>query len=150
MRIKTFAVILLFMTITLHLQAEFSVTDIEYLKGDDFVQVHFVTDNLIPIPDLFYPEEDNSKLIVMRVSDVKFNLTKDLFKFDSPVISNLNVKKAKDYTDVVILLKEKVNYRVFTNQKGLYIEFPNVKRIMARTETIAPPPVSKPVAVKKT
>jgi type IV pilus assembly protein PilQ len=41
--------------------------------------------------------------------------------------------------DVDIQLKEQVNYRVFTNQKGLYIEFPRVKPVSSPS-----PPVSSP------
>lgn len=140
MRIKTIAILALFMVVSLlclplDAKAKFAVTDVEYLKGDDFVQLHFITDAIIPIPDLFYPEEDNTRLIVMRIPDVDFVVPKDLFKFESPVIDTVKVEKKEKFVDVSIKLKEKVNYRVFTNQEGLFIEFPNLKRLAASKTT---------------
>jgi type IV pilus assembly protein PilQ len=40
------------------------------------------------------------------------------------VIQGLKISRAADYSDVEIRLKNEANYRVFTNQTGLYIEFP--------------------------
>lgn len=136
MRIKTIAILALFMAVSflclpLDARAKFAVTDVEYLKGDDFVQLHFITDAIIPIPDLFYPEEDNTRLIVMRIPDVDFVVPKDMFKFESPVIDTVKVEKKEKFVDVSIKLKGKANYRVFTNQEGLFIEFPNLKRLAA-------------------
>ncbi|MCP4218768.1 MAG: type IV pilus secretin PilQ [bacterium] len=131
MKIKSFAIIILLIACTFSLNAKVAVTDVEYLKGDDFVQLHFITNKIIPIPDIFYPKEDNPQLIVMRISEVDFKLSKKDFKFTSPVIDTIHVKNKKKFVDVEIKLKEKVNYRVFTNQEGLYIEFPAVKRIAA-------------------
>ncbi len=156
MRIKTIAILALIIAIDLlclplDARAKFAVTDVEYLKGDDFVQLHFITDAIIPIPDLFYPEEDNTRLIVMRIPDVDFVVPKDMFKFESPVIDTVKVEKKEKFVDVSIKLKEKANYRVFTNQEGLFIEFPNVKRLAANkanetesktvptSTTVAPP-----------
>lgn len=151
MRIKTIAIIALFMAVNLlclplDARAKFAVTDVEYLKGDDFVQLHFITDAIIPIPDLFYPEEDNARLIVMRIPDVDFVVPKDMFKFDSPVIDTVKVEKKEKFVDVNIKLKEKANYRVFTNQEGLFIEFPNLKRLASAvpTPTAAAPPSPSP------
>lgn len=147
MRIKILTILALFMLITLPAEAKFSITDVEYLKGEDFIQLHFITNDIIPIPDLFYPDEDNSKLIVMRITDVDFDMGKTNLKFDSPVISTVKIKKSKKFVDVKIRLKEKVNYRVFTNQQGLYIEFPNVANNLAAAQT--PPPTETPVPKKK-
>ncbi len=153
MKIKCLAIIALFLAATFGMAAnekKFSISDVEYLKGEDFVQLRFVTDTLIPIPDLFYPDESNAALIVMRVTDVDFNMNEDVFKFDSPIISRVAIKKKDKYTDVKIRLKEQVNYRVFTNHKGLFVEFPNMKRvsspagsILAKKDTPAPPPTEK-------
>lgn len=116
---------------------KFVVTDVEYLKGEDFIQLHFVSNALIPIPDLFYPDDNNQRIVVMRIPDVQFNLNKESFTFDSPVITSVNITKNDKFVDVRILLGDKVNYRVFTNQEGLFIEFPDLKRsdtIVARNE----------------
>ncbi|HLP45066.1 MAG TPA: type IV pilus secretin PilQ [Candidatus Kapabacteria bacterium] len=136
MRIKTLAILALFtlvslLNLSLEAKAKFAVTDVEYLKGDDFVQLHFITDAIIPIPDLFYPDEVNTRRLVMRIPDVDFVVPKNMFKFDSPVIDTVDFEKKERFVDVNIKLKEKVNYRVFTNQEGLFIEFPNLKRIAA-------------------
>ena len=141
MKIKNFIILglSLFMVVSLPLNvranAKFSITDVEYLKGEDFIQLHFVANDIIPIPDLFYPYEDNSKLIIMRITNVEFKPAKNNFKFESPVIDIVKITKSKKFVDVKIKLKEKVNYRVFTNREGLYIEFPNVKRGSANTKT---------------
>lgn len=148
MKIRILAILMLFAVIILPLKANFSVTDVEYLKGDDFIQLHFITNDIIPIPDLFYPNEDNSKLIVMRIADVDFNLAKNEFKFDSHVVDNIKIKKNKKFVDVKIKLKEKANYRVFTNQQGLFIEFPNVKRIVAKKNKESTPITGKKKMVK--
>lgn len=107
--------------------AKVAIKKVEYLKGDGFVQLYFKTQQIIPIPDLFYPVEDNYKFIVMRINDVKFEQNKKMYAFNSPVIDNINVKDNGKFLDVEIKLKENVNYRVFTNQNGLYIEFPDLK-----------------------
>lgn len=142
MRIRTIAIVALFIAVSLfglslEAKAKFAVTDVEYLKGDDFVQLHFITDAIIPIPDLFYPEEDNTKLLTMRIPDVDFVVPKDTFKFESPVIDTVKFEKKERFVDVNIKLKEKANYRVFTNQEGLFIEFPNLKRMAATPATSA-------------
>jgi len=149
MKIKTFKTLglalflFLFMVVSLHLNAnvntnaKFSITDVEYLKGEDFIQLHFIANDIIPIPDLFYPHEDDSTLIIMRITDVDFKVGKNNFKFKSPVIDNVKITKNGKFVDVKIKLKEKVNYRVFTNREGLYIEFPNVKSSRSPTETMS-------------
>jgi type IV pilus secretin PilQ/predicted competence protein len=105
------------------------INDIEYLAGDDFVQLHFKIDRMIPIPDVFYPDKNDNTRIVMRMNDVTVDVPKNLFTFESSVIDyiKINRKTNHNYVDVEIHLKGQVNYRVFTNQKGLYIEFPNIK-----------------------
>lgn len=129
MKIKKIAILmtLVLAAVSLPAASKYAVTDVEYLKGEDFVQLHFVANALIPIPDLFYPDENNTRVVVMRIPDVDFNVAKDLFKFKSPVIKSVAVKKNNKFVDVKIKLKEKVNYRVFTNQDGLFVEFPNIK-----------------------
>jgi len=73
--------------------AKFTITDVEYLKGDDFIQLHFIANDIIPIPDLFYPHEDDSTLIIMRITNVDFKVAKNNFKFESPVIDNVKITK---------------------------------------------------------
>lgn len=125
------AVSLANLCLPLEAKAKFAITDVEYLKGDDFVQLHFVTDAIIPIPDLFYPNEDNPRIIVMKIPNVDFVIPKDRFKFDSPVIDSVRLIKKEKFVNVRIKLKDRVNYRVFTNQEGLFIEFPKFKKIAA-------------------
>ncbi len=121
--------------------ARAAIKDVEYLRGEDFVQLRFITDKIISIPDVFYPEEGNIQRLVMRIGEVDFNSTKDSFRFNSPVIESVDLRKKDNYTDVEIRLKERVNYRVFTNRNGLYIEFPNVKT--ARAGRPVTPPKSQ-------
>ena len=105
-----------------------AITNFEYLKGVDFVQLHFKTDTIVPIPDLFYPIQNNFKYIVMRIENVNFKVPADNLDFKSNVIEKMEVKKNNSGVDVEIYLKERVNYRVFSNKNGLYIEFPKEKK----------------------
>jgi type IV pilus assembly protein PilQ len=140
----------------LGLDAKVTINKIEYFPGEDFVQLHMQTDKILPIPDIFYPEKDNLNRLVMRIKDVDFKVESNTLAFDSPVIRDLTIKNEPDYTDVEIMLKGEVNYRVFTNQTGLYIEFPVLKGLAAnnvRNETAADPapvktdPVAVPAAI---
>jgi len=108
----------------LGLDAKVTISKIEYFPGEDFVQLHMQTDKILPIPDIFYPEKDDLSRLVMRIKDVDFQVGSDALTFDSPVIQGLKISRAADYSDVEIRLKNEANYRVFTNQTGLYIEFP--------------------------
>lgn len=127
MTIKNVAILtfiaVLFLLLPLSLDAKANVKDIEYLKGRDFVQLHFITDKIASIPDVIYPEK-NRRLILMRFEDANFTVAKKQFKFDSLIIAGVVIKKQKKFVDVEIQLKEDVNYRVFTNLKGIYMEFP--------------------------
>ena len=143
MKIKSLAIIFLVLITCFNLQAKKAIKDVECLTGEDFVQLHFKTDKIIPIPDLFYPEKDNFQLIVMRIHNVAFKVSKDKLVFNSPIIKDINIVPNRKYVDVEISLKEKVNYRVFTNKNGIYIEFPNVKKIEAPTK-VAKPVLEKP------
>ena len=156
MKIKSLAIFLLILGLSFFATANSSITDVEYLAGQDFVQLRFITNEIIPIPDLFYPQKDNYELIVMRLNDIDFLLQKDKLEFDSPVIKHVNVVRRDTYTDVEIQLKEKVNYRLFTNPNGLYIEFPNVqstegnvKKEIVKAEPKVTPP-SHPQTVPQT
>jgi type IV pilus secretin PilQ/predicted competence protein len=113
--------------LTIH--SQYFINDVECLSGEDCVQLHFKSNQIIPIPDIFYPQKDNYQLIVMRINDIDFNIQKKRLNFNSPIIETVNIVENKDYVDVEIFLKEKVNYRVFTNRNGVYIEFPTVKNI---------------------
>src|SRR5665811_1249803 len=108
------------------------------------------TDKILPIPDIFYPQKDNLNRLVMRIKDVDFQVENNFLTFDSPVIQDLSIKKAADFSEVEITLKSDVNYRVFTNQTGLYIEFPVLKGLAARREksAIAPSPQPKSKAAQ--
>lgn len=126
MKSKILAIIMVILVGYTLINAKNSIKDIEYLKGDDFVQLYFKTNQMIPIPYVFHPIKDNPKFIVMRINDIDFINSKNTYKFDSPIVDNLNIKKSKQCVEVEILLKEEVKYRVFTNQNGLYIEFPEL------------------------
>lgn len=138
--------ILFILSVGLGLDAKVTINKIEYFPGEDFVQLHMQTDKILPIPDIFYPEKDNLKRLVMRIQDADFQVDETSLAFDSPVVQALKVQPGTDYSDVEILLKGEANYRVFTNQTGLYIEFPVLKGLAAAS--VPQPPVLKPVAEK--
>jgi type IV pilus assembly protein PilQ len=144
---STFVIFFIFFMLagsTLFAADKVNIKDVEYLKGTDFVQLRFVTDKIISIPDVFYPEEDDPKRLIMRIGDVEFNIGKENFHFDSRIIDSVEFHKENNYTDVEIKLKARVNYRVFTNRNGLYIEFPNVKRIQAEPQPLPAQPKITP------
>jgi len=130
---------------SLGLDAKVTINKIEYFPGEDFVQLHMQTDKILPIPDIFYPEKDNLNRLVMRIKDVDFKVESNALTFDSPVIRDLTIKNGADYTDVEIMLKGEVNYRVFTNQTGLYIEFPVLKGLAATYDKKEAAPLPPPV-----
>ncbi len=132
------------------LDARVTINKIEYFPGEDFVQLHMQTDKILPIPDIFYPQKDNLNRLVMRIKDVDFQVENNFLTFDSPVIQNLSIRNSADFSEVEITLKSDVNYRVFTNQTGLYIEFPVLKGLAARSEksVIASAPPPRPKAVQ--
>ena len=123
------------------LQAKVAISKVEYYSGDDFIQLYFQTNKIIPIPEVIYPRQDEPRNLVMRVGDADIQVERRQWIFDSPVVSEVDLKPAEGYADIEIHLKESVNYRVFTNQNGLYIEFPVVKEVMAEKK---PPTVITP------
>jgi hypothetical protein len=127
-----------------------AVKDVEYLQGDDFVQLYFKINKMIPIPDVFYPNKNDNTRIIMRIGNATFQLGKNLLTFDSSVIHSVKIDNGKQFTDVEIKLKEQVNYRVFTNRKGLYIEFPNVKKVQAKKKSKPNQTEPKQVLAQKT
>lgn len=129
MRNKKLILLLVFFVLAaFFLNGKTVIKDVEYFKGDDFVQLHFATDSIIPIPDLFYPIEDNFKFIVMRIEDVIFEGKNEKYFFNSPIIKEVELKSRDKNLDVEIKLKDKASYRVFSNRNGLYIEFPVLKQ----------------------
>jgi type IV pilus secretin PilQ/predicted competence protein len=147
--ISRILLILLIFTAGFGLHAKVTISKIEYFPGEDFVQLHMQTDKILPIPDIFYPDKNKLDLLVMRIKDVDFAVADKSLSFDSPVIRALSIKNSPDFSDVEIQLKGEANYRVFTNQTGLYIEFPVRRELAAASErksdTVAPPTlVSEP------
>jgi len=141
--------IVLFLLCGLGLDAKVTINKIEYFPGEDFVQLHMQTDKILPIPDIFYPQKDNLNRLVMRIKDVDFKVENNYLTFDSPVIQDLSIKNSTDFTDVEITLKSDVNYRVFTNQTGLYIEFPVLKGLATANEkSVVVVPQPKPKAAQ--
>lgn len=141
--------IVLFLLCGLGLDAKVTINKIEYFPGEDFVQLHMQTDKILPIPDIFYPQKDNLNRLVMRIKDVDFKVENNYLTFDSPVIQDLSIKNSTDFTDVEITLKSDVNYRVFTNQTGLYIEFPVLKGLATANEkSVVVDPQPKPKAAQ--
>ncbi|MCK5003774.1 MAG: type IV pilus secretin PilQ [Candidatus Aminicenantes bacterium] len=124
---KLTSILIFFVLVAFFLNGKTVIKGVEYFKGDDFVQLHFATDSIIPIPDLFYPIEDNFKFIVMRIEDVTFEGKNEKYFFNSPVIKEIELKSREKNLDVEIKLKNKASYRVFSNRNGLYIEFPVLK-----------------------
>ena len=129
----------------LGLDAKVTISKIEYFPGEDFVQLHMQTDKILPIPDIFYPEKDDLSRLVMRIKDVDFQVGSDALTFDSPVIQGLKISRAAEYSDVEIRLKNEANYRVFTNQTGLYIEFPARSAPVAASAPLVASSESEPV-----
>lgn len=147
MKTKTLSVIIFLwgmasLSIVLQANANVVIKDIDYLTGKDFVQLHFKIDQMIPIPYVFHPDKNDNTRIVMRMNGVSFEPKKSLFQFDSSVIDFIKVSTNTQNTDVdvEIQLKEQVNYRVFTNQKGLYIEFPRLKSTSSLSSPASSPP----------
>jgi type IV pilus secretin PilQ/predicted competence protein len=136
--ISSFLLITFVLLSSLLLNARATISKIEYFPGEDFVQLHMQTDKILPIPDIFYPQKDNLTRLVMRIKDVDFKVDNHSLTFDSPVIQDLNIKTSGDFSDVEIKLKGEVNYRVFTNQTGLYIEFPMIKELASRSDKKVP------------
>lgn len=139
--------ILFILSFGLGLDAKVTISKIEYFPGEDFVQLHLQTDKILPIPDIFYPEKDNLKRLVMRIPDADFAAGEPSLAVDSPVVRSLKVLPGADYADVEILLREEANYRVFTNQTGLYLEFPVRKNLAAaapKAPTLEPVVAARP------
>jgi len=143
---KLTSILVFFVLAAFFLNGKTVIKGVEYFKGDDFVQLHFATDSIIPIPDLFYPIEDNFKFIVMRIEDVSFEGKNEKFFFNSPVIKEIELKSREKNLDVEIKLKNKASYRVFSNRNGLYIEFP-VPKAESKIE-LASLPVKKKIRSK--
>lgn len=139
------SLILLLFSVFLH-SASVTIEKMEYLPGGDSVQLFFQM-NKVVIPELFYPEKDNLKNIVMRVKDAELKMVSNELKPVSPVIHSVTLHQAGNYTDVFIQLKEQVNHRLFTKQNGLILEFalPKARPVVAAssagsvpTNTVAP------------
>lgn len=124
-------------------QNNITIKNIEYLAGDDFVQLHFKINKMIPIPDVFYPDKNDNTRIIMRIHNGAVVTGKKLLTFNSSVIHTVAIDNNPTYSDVKIQLKEQVNYRVFTNRKGLYIEFPKIKNLQAANKTVKQPAKAK-------
>lgn len=131
MKIKAILTVALLVAFSLSMNAAHKITGVEYLSGEDFVQLHFKAGGMIPIPDLHYPDKNNTSHLVMKVNTSDIALNEKEMAFDSPVIKELKLEKNGETTTINIFLKEKVNYRLFTNTKGLFIEFPAVKTVVA-------------------
>jgi len=110
------------------LSGETIIKDVEYFRGNDFVQLHFSTDSIMPIPDLYYPVKDNYRFLVMRIDNAVFKGKNEKYFFNSPVIKEIELKSRDKNLDVEIKLKERATYRIFSNRNGFYIEFPVPKK----------------------
>ncbi len=139
---KLTSILVFFVLVAFFLNGKTVIKGVEYFKGDDFVQLHFATDSIIPIPDLFYPIEDNFKFIVMRIEDVTFEGKNEKYFFNSPIIKEIELKSREKNLDVEIKLKDKASYRVFSNRNGLYIEFP-VPKVESKIEAASIPVKTK-------
>ena len=93
MKLKILLILILFFTLNVLLNAKNTIKNIEYLKGDDFVQLYFKINGIIPIPDLFYPDENNSRFIVMRINDI--NLEKRTVYVRHNPVNNHTTKNKK-------------------------------------------------------
>jgi type IV pilus secretin PilQ/predicted competence protein len=151
MKIKTLLIFLVIVVLSgiangsLHAtdNANVAIKNIEYLTGDDFVQLHFKIGQMVPIPDVLPPVNGDNTRIIMRMSDLGVAMKKSRFTFESAIIDFVKLNAvdhggSNKLVEVEIRLKEQVNYRIFSNQKGVYIEFPNLKDIsLTDTDKIA-------------
>jgi len=146
--------VLLVLCVVAWLHAGVTIADVEYLAGEDFVQLHFKTGKMIPIPDLYYPESGNYTRIIMRIPDASPGADKGNLQFDSRVIDTVRMTRKGQDTEVEISLKQRVNYRVFTNSRGLFIEFPRPAEASPAPQPVqaaaADPPAQKTAAAGKT
>jgi len=138
---KTVIKILLVVFLAINLNAaEVVINKVEFLNQRDSVQLRFKTSGNISIPDIFYPEKDNLQRLVLRVKNVALKLDKKSFNYDSKIIKDVVFKENPPVIDIEINLLAEVNYRVFTNQEGLIIEFPIVREVygVARENSSGP------------
>lgn len=135
MKSKIFLMGVVFFILIVNLSAKSTIKNIEFFSGDSQAQLYFKTDGIITMPDIFYPDEKDPKFMVMRVAEVNLELKKNVFTFNSTVVDSINVKSNPEYIDFEIKLKEKVNYRLYTKDDGLYIEFPEIMKTMTNADS---------------
>jgi len=123
--------IIAFFVLSAFVFSSVEIKGIEYQKGDDFVRILFKTNGIISVPDIFYPDERNENVLIMRVNDVVNSVNKKVFDFDSNIVKSVELNNQQNGIDIKIELKKDVNYRVFTNTRGLFIEFPVIKEVAA-------------------
>ncbi len=137
MKIKAILTVALLLAFGLSMNAAHKITGVEYLSGEDFVQLHFKAGGMIPIPELHYPDKNDISHLVIKVNSSEIDLNEKEMAFDSPVIREMKLQKSGEITTINIFLREKLNPRLFTNTRGLFIEFPSVKTVVADKEVEA-------------
>jgi len=121
----TILILCLALTVLLGAQSV-NVRGIELLEGDHVIQVRFVTSEAIPpIPDV--TEKEGNRLLLVS-PELTFQLNQSQFQFDSLLVKAVNVSGA----GVEIQLHAHSQYRLFSNNEGLFIEFPKPTAAPAR------------------
>ncbi len=116
---RRFLILIFCLAVTAFLGADqVSVQGVELLEGDHVVQLRFVTSEAIPpIPNV--TEKDGNRLLLAS-ADLSFQLNQTRYEFDSPLIKSVSCRE----NDVEIELSGKIQYRLFSNENGLFVEFP--------------------------
>ncbi len=97
------------------------VRGVELLEGDHVIQVRFVTSETTPpIPDV--TEKEGNRL-ALASPELTFQLSQSRFVFDSLLVKAVHVSE----TGVEIELHTRSQYRLFSNEGGLYVEFPKIQ-----------------------
>lgn len=111
-----------------------TVRGVELLEGDHVIQVRFVTSEAIPpIPDV---AEQGGNRLTLASSELVFQLDRPRFDFDSPLVASVELNAS----GAEIVLKARSQYRLFSNEDGLFVEFPKRVPPTAAQAEMAPEP----------
>lgn len=116
---RHFILLIFCLAVTSFLGADqISVQGVELLEGDHVVQLRFVTSEAIPpIPNV--TENDGNRLWLTS-ADLAFRLDPTRYEFDSPLVKAVSCSEK----GAEIELSGKTQYRLFSNENGLFVEFP--------------------------
>jgi type IV pilus assembly protein PilQ len=103
--------------------AQIDIKDIKHVEGAKLAKIQFVSNQIISMPKLLAYDE-TSLIVGLRFFDVNFSLQETSKTFNSEIIDYLTIKKQDDFIyDVDIKIKRMCEYRISTNEQGVFIEF---------------------------